>query len=215
VWNSPAAGALTISHTTWKEKVRIAVSIREQCRWWRQIQQSASLSLFTSLKYSSRLQREAYLEITHGGWNDRIRIGRMAITLLRTGSSTLRVHTGRWEHLDRALCLCSMCGTAVQTEEHLLLECDAFDSARATLYSTLESWLQQAEAAQSIPQQAVWRARDESASTLLQLLLSGHHPRIAAAGLTRRALRLILIAVGQWLQQHEVHRQCIRDICGN
>jgi hypothetical protein len=33
--------------------------------------------------------------------------------------------------------------------------------------------------------------------------------------LTRRALRLILIAVGQWLQQHEEHRQCIRDICGN
>lgn len=34
VWNSPAAGALTLTHATWKEKVRIAVSIREQCRWW-------------------------------------------------------------------------------------------------------------------------------------------------------------------------------------
>lgn len=215
VWNSPTAGALTISHATWKEKVRIAVSIREQCRWWRQIQQSASLSLLASLKYSSRLQREAYLEISHGGWNDRIHIGRMALTALRTGASTLRVHTGHWEHLDRDLCLCSMCGTAVQTEEHLLLDCSAFDSARAQLYSMLESWLQQAEAAQSIPQQTVWRVRDESAATRMQLLLSGHHLRIAAAGLTRRALRLILIAVGQWLQQHEDHRQSIRDICGN
>ena len=213
VWNSPAAGALTVSHPAWKEKVRIAVGIREQCRWWRRVQQSASLSLFASLKQVGRLQREAYLEITHGGWNDRIRIGRMALTVRRTGSSSLRVHTGRWEHLDREQCLCAMCGTAVQTEEHLLLDCSTFHSARGILYSTLETWLQQAETAARIPQPAPWRVRDDSVSARMQLLLSGHHPRLAAAGLTRRALRLILLTVGQWLQRHEEHRQHIRGIC--
>ena len=48
---------------------------------------------------------------------------RIAFTRLRTSSHRLKVETGRWSRIPREQRLCT-CGMGVQTEEHVLLECD-------------------------------------------------------------------------------------------
>ena len=48
---------------------------------------------------------------------------RIAFTRLRASSHRLKVETGRWSRIPREQRLCT-CGMGVQTEEHVLLECD-------------------------------------------------------------------------------------------
>ena len=47
---------------------------------------------------------------------------RLQFTRLRTFSHYLRIETGRWDRTERDNRICK-CGTAVQTEEHVISEC--------------------------------------------------------------------------------------------
>ena len=48
---------------------------------------------------------------------------RIAFTRLRTSSHRLKVETGRWSRIPRERRLCK-CGMGVQTEKHVLVECE-------------------------------------------------------------------------------------------
>ena len=48
---------------------------------------------------------------------------RIAFTRLRTSSHRLKIETGRWSRIPRERRLCQ-CGKEVQTEEHILMNCD-------------------------------------------------------------------------------------------
>jgi hypothetical protein len=210
VWNYPASARNMMQHE-WKEKVRIAVSLREQRCWWREVQLHDSLSFFSSIKESFQLQREAYLEVSHGGWNDRVRLGRMALTRLRIASSALRIHTGAWEGLEEALRLCQLCAEAVEDEEHFLLHCTFFQQQRDALFTRIEALLDPPE---SRPAAATpWSIASESPLTRLLLLTSGRHVRIAAGSWQQRAvLRLVLIELAEWSRVHEAHARRLRTI---
>lgn len=216
-WNHPAS-VIRLSQIAWKERVRVAVSIREQSRWWSELQRKPILATYVSLKQSTKLQMESYLCVSHGGWNDRVRRGRIALTQLRTASNLLRIHTGRWDKLDEQHRLCELCAAGVDTEEHFLLRCSFFQHERAALFAGLESLVNSAAtAAESAASPAAsssspWRVLDESAESQLQLLTCTQHPRIPVGQLQRRVHRLILIAVGEWMQQHDDHRRRVRSI---
>jgi hypothetical protein len=48
---------------------------------------------------------------------------RIAFTRLRTSSHRLKIETGRWSRIPREMRVCQ-CGEGVQTEEHVLVECN-------------------------------------------------------------------------------------------
>ena len=97
------------THHLWRSKVKKVVGEREQARWWKSAMNSDLLRTYRILKEPIQLQREFYLTVPHGGWNDRIRIGRCALTRLRCGTNELRIHTGRMERLEVEDRLCPFC----------------------------------------------------------------------------------------------------------
>ena len=82
-WSRPAATVLRFAQSAWKERVKVAVATREKARWWIELQHKPLLATYVKLKQSSKLQLEPYLSASHGGWNDRVRLGRVALTQLR------------------------------------------------------------------------------------------------------------------------------------
>ena len=54
---------------------------------------------------------------------------RVAFTRLRLSSHRLRIETGRWARIPRERRLCQ-CGEAVQSEEHVLCECNLVEHLR-------------------------------------------------------------------------------------
>ena len=208
-WNDPAT-VVALAQTAWKERVKVAVRIREQSRWWAEVQRRPLLATYATLKQSGKLQQEAYLAVPHGGWNDRVRLGRIALTRIRTGCNLLRIHTGRWERLEEEHRLCQMCAAEIETEQHFLLRCSFFQQQRDLLFASLESLVHTAATADATA--SSWRVRNESADSQLLLLTTTRHPRIQAGRMQRDALRVILIALAEWTEQHDQHRRRIRSI---
>ena len=68
-WSAPDRVA-ELAPTAWKARCRTAVQLREQAHWWRDVQSRSHLAQYASLKQQRQLQREAYLEMRHGGWNE-------------------------------------------------------------------------------------------------------------------------------------------------
>jgi hypothetical protein len=119
--------------------VTVAVRDRERNRWWNALGQHSSLGTYRELKAGpSALQLEDYLCAPHGGWNDRTLLGRRALTRLRSGTSELRISTGRWTALPAAERQCLQCAAAVETEEHFLLDCALFSDERRELIRSLD-----------------------------------------------------------------------------
>ena len=54
---------------------------------------------------------------------------RTSFTRLRLSSHRLRVETGRWSRIERADRLCQ-CGSDIQTEQHVLIDCDLVTDIR-------------------------------------------------------------------------------------
>jgi hypothetical protein len=138
VWRS-ADGPVGVGLTQWRQLVRSAVRTREEHRWWTAITLRPSLRTYVQLKGSAdALRREEYLNVRHGGWNDRTLVGRRTLTRLRCGVSELRITTGRWEGLSAALRTCPLCAASAETEAHCLLDCAFFADERAALFDTLD-----------------------------------------------------------------------------
>ena len=106
-----------------------------------------------------------------------------------------------------------MCGDGVEDEAHLLLRCGAFAADRVQLAWKINALAQQAESEQPHPADAHALSFDillESEPQRLQILLGGHHPRVAAAGpgVAAAVMRTALIHVGRWMAAHQ--RQLVR-----
>jgi hypothetical protein len=214
-WNTIADGrAFAPEPARWRERIKLSVAVRDQARWWRRVEETVAqrqLVTFAFLKTAAKLQRASYLEVPHGGWNDRVRIGRIALTTLRCGSSTLRIHTGAWYGEEEAQRTCLRCGSgAVDDERHFLLHCAAFSDSRTTLLQRINTLVQQSEPPW-LPHRH-WRIQEESEDDQFRILCGNAHALLRPPKTQQQYLRVLLIEVGQWMQQHRAHQQFLRNI---
>ena len=181
----------------WREEVSEAVVRREQQRWWRAVTASPMLRTYATLKAGpGSLRRELYLTVNHGGWNDQRLAGRRALTRLRCGFNDLRINTGRWDRLPVDHRICELCGEAVETESHFLLDCELNVEGRTALYGAIDSMAAAAQA-RSARGDAFSMAALTPAERL-SILTGGSHPALKAAKVELRALSKILVAVAEW-----------------
>ena len=206
-WDAPEACEESMQLQQWKAAYRRAVGTREAA-WWRRLvsQRPNLLRLFSSLHDGSqRLQRQEYLCIPHGGWNDRVRVGRVQLTCLRIGCSPLAYHLDNEEHL------CLLCGALRDRpdEAHLLLRCSAFREQRKRVMDFINAtvrWQQRREARQQQPFAfAALPAADQ-----LRILL-GAGKQVAQVGHVWHILTpIIMREVGQWMRHFAEHLRTIR-----
>ena len=182
----------------WREEVRGAVVQREQHRWWRAVTASPMLRTYATLKAGpASLRRELYLTVSHGGWNDQRLAGRRALTRLRCGFNELRINTGRWDRLPIDHRICEVCGDAVETESHFLLDCELIADSRTALYGAIDSMVAVAQARGA-------RGNAFSMATLapaerLCILTGGQHAALKTAKIELRVLSKILAEIAEWV----------------
>jgi hypothetical protein len=244
-WEQPEKAA-AIKQTAWKSQCRRSVLQREASAWWRAVQARPPLLRFFSLVSDSRpspsssssfssssssapfLSRSAYLDQAHGGWNDRVRLGRWAATLLRTNSHHMRVRTAEWEpdqaglrSADRVL-TCRLCGRdgSIEGEAHLLLDCrfGIFTQTRDHLVAQVEYLVRRSEAhaarllGRRGPPAAIFHFASLPLADRLQILVGAAHPRVEAAGAGEQVARLALVVIGEWVCTMEEHLQELREL---
>jgi hypothetical protein len=203
-WRSSDAVA-QLAPGQWQRIVRKAVSEREAARWWRTVDddQKPLLRTYRILK-SPTLQLEAYLRVPHGGWNDRVRLGRCALTRLRCGVNELELHQGRSRRLPVVERRCPLCGDAVETEQHFLLECSEYQPRRLQLFAQLEQLAHTprsdgaARAAGS-----AFRVHQLPPSQQLRLLLGCGTPFLRRRNAAAVAHKIVLLGVADMLRQRQ------------
>jgi hypothetical protein len=122
-WQHPESVS-ELSAAAWRTIARSAVTIREQARRWREVNlpTCSAAPLFAAVHSADAPFRCAsYLEVQHGGWNDRMLMARQLLTRLRCGSHRLRVVTGRWDGDAACYQLCPQCATATKSVHHFLV----------------------------------------------------------------------------------------------
>ena len=159
-------------------------------------------------KGPSGLVLESYLSAPHGGWNDLGLMGRKVMSRIRCGCNSLRVNTGRWdgEEIDERLCL--MCGVAVETEQHFLLECNFYQQERENLFSQLDALVAADVDEKRI---AVFTISRLSPSDQLFFLTGGLHKSIKGVRVRRRLQAKILVEVAKWMAARERHVESMRQ----
>ena len=166
------------------------------------------------MSHFPKLSLESYLTIPHGGWNDKIRIGRKILTRLRCGSNDLRIDTGRWDGLTVDERLCVLCGSVeVETEQHFLLECDHYKDDRIQLWKSLEQLINHGNNIDVGDGRMISSFSMNSLSSHQQLILmmGGYHPSITDMKLQHRVMSKILIAISVWYHQREVFMIIYKD----
>ena len=212
-WNNTAA-MVALGLTTWKTRVRAAVLRREQCRWWAAVSASAMLRTYVQLKSGPEsLQRELYLSVRHGGWNDQRLAGRRLLTRLRSGQSELRVNTGRWDNLPRELRLCELCAEEVEDEAHFLMRCPFFKNQREALLSGLDSIVHESHRVGLMA--APLTCADLNSASLLTLLLGGLHSTITATPLQHRILAHIMSHLSAWIETRKERLDMFAEIAAS
>lgn len=121
----------------WRGVTKRAVQQRESRRMWERCKSYASLTTFTSVTMEEQVtvgHIQHYLTVRTAGWNDRTHRGRLWMTALRCGYSTLQLHSGRVRGVPVEKRLCQLgCVGAVEDEKHFLLICPMFESRRKKL----------------------------------------------------------------------------------
>jgi hypothetical protein len=212
-WNSPEL-VTELSIPQWKSKVKSAVKIREAARWWREVQSRPILRTYILLKEPKKLRREAHLNIPHGGWNDRIREGRCALTQLRCGTNDLRIHTGRFDGTEAAQRYCLQCPVDIflaETEQHFLLECELYSDRRKSLWNSISSIVNDDETTgEDQPRIASFDASSLSSHEQLTIMTCGKHPLITGENTVRRVMSQVLIEIAEWTRMREQKFACIK-----
>ena len=86
-------------------------------------------------KHKKGHQYETYLHINNFE-------NRRAITKLRTSSHKLAIETGRWNKIPRDQRMCKNCIlNKIEDENHLLFECQMYETERKELYNTIKAKL--------------------------------------------------------------------------
>ena len=198
-WEQPESTA-ELTTAEWKTSVKTAVDTRDRARWWREVTRHASLRTFVTF-HSSQQKRElaSYLTVSHAGWNDRIHIGRQALTRLRCAVNELRVCTGRYCGLALEDRWCELCAEAPETEQHFLLECRQLRDERVKLFHDIDRIVNgpaDASAASSAVASRFITA-DLPAHEQMLLIGGGGHPRIHPEFVYPQVQRVILIGIAE------------------
>jgi hypothetical protein len=161
------------------------------------VQERPALHIYAQLKGgASGLRIEQYLTAPHGGWNDLGRMGRRALTAIRCGHHELRCCTDGWEEIDEEDRLCPLCATAVETEQHFLLDCEWHENGRKTLFNAIDGMVTAARIAAGNAEAFVMQqlSRDDQ----WKLMTGGTLSVIGKEELQRRVTARILVAIAQW-----------------
>ena len=98
------------------------------------------------IRTSSRTKSATYLSLNpslevHPMYTDSVEVVddylRIAFTRLRTSSHRLKVETGRWSRIPRERRVCQ-CGMDVQTEEHVVMNCELTKPIKEKYHQTIE-----------------------------------------------------------------------------
>jgi len=126
VWINEEIGDLK----TWNDNAKLWIAERENRNWKTRILEKSKLRLYRQVK--SKLSFEDYLtEIPELKY-------RREFTKIRSGTSDLRIETGRWlkeELEDRTCCMCVK--DLVEDESHFLLDCYPYESLRRKMFQQI------------------------------------------------------------------------------
>ena len=127
VWASEQIGA---TQAGWISQVKAVIKDREQKLWRLEVEQKPKLRLYANLK--TNLELELYLG-HENFWHRRL------FTMLRSGTNSLRIETGRWkkEPLDKRVCDICLSQNQVEDEMHFLLDCVVYNAARERMYDEI------------------------------------------------------------------------------
>ena len=132
-------------------------------------------------------------------------MGRQVLTRLRSGTSELRIHTGRFDGLRRAERICRLCADDVETERHFLLDCSFYSAERQQLWSSIDAIVSdsQRRSGDRTASASTFSVSSLSADEQLILMTGGGHAVIAEAKCDRPVMSALLIAVAKWMQQRK------------
>jgi hypothetical protein len=198
VWNEPARVS-RLSAQAWHSLALRLTESREQANWWHHVSvASERLPLVPLLRTPGTrpFNLAASLQVSHGGWSDRIRVGRIALTQLRLGAALLRERTGAWEQVPVASRHCPMCGVGVEDERHFLLHCAYFATQRLAF-------------ARRCAAEANVRIGDMDDDRRLRTMLGVTPPGCSKDGAATFA-RMLCFEVGQWFRDRMEHEKLIR-----
>jgi len=116
-WNS-----CSVDPVMWRTTVRAALKKREDAAWLECVNNNARLDVYRRIMANRWHRIALYLTLPIDYQARRI------LTMLRIGSSRLRVHEGRYLNgfLPRDLRVCQLCLSAVEDEHHFMLVCPFF-----------------------------------------------------------------------------------------
>jgi hypothetical protein len=129
-----------VQDMSWDSAVEAAVKATETDLWQDRMSSKPILDYYRQFK--DTLVQEEYMKLPDP-------LDRMALARLRSGTHSLRVHTGRWERLmeedgtvrrlTREERTCLHCEGGVDDEEHFLWACTTHDGIREELFRKLET----------------------------------------------------------------------------
>jgi hypothetical protein len=137
LWNSE------VLPSGWNTVVREKIRELEERDWLESMENKPKLVSYR--RWKTKLEREPYLDLKDHS-------ARRALTELRSGTSKLRIDTGRWEmfpselrspgaqarRLDRSERTCKQCFRDVEDERHFLLKCSKYENERKVFLDELE-----------------------------------------------------------------------------
>lgn len=212
-WDRPSVftqADAPVTQLQWRTIVQSAVRNREEACWWSAVQQRPILRTYLTIRQPSKLQLQSYLTVPYGGWNDRIRLGRVTLTQLRCGTNQLRINTGRYDGTPESQRVCWMCAKGVEDEQHFLLDCQQFAAERMNLWNRIDRIVDDGRLADAdehgdAPMEPPFRSGALSRIDRSTLLMTGSHPNIVGYALQRQVTSAILIAIAQWINEREQH----------
>ena len=124
IWESEATGPAS----AWQVLIREAIKAREIAAWDSGIEKKPKLRTYRTLK--TAFGREDYLALPPQQ--------RSIIAVMRSGTNSLRIETGRWKREAVEDRICVLCGTAeVEDENHLITACAMYYDLRRRTYETV------------------------------------------------------------------------------
>src|SRR6185312_13926436 len=210
-WNQPSKVS-DMGMEEWRTVVKSRVTERERHRWWRHVQQQPILRTYISIRQPNEMILASYVTIPTRGWNDALRVGRLVLTSLRSGTHLLAVHTGRFSGIPLEQRYCVFCDAAgaIEDEQHFLLHCSNYGTERVTLYHTVTQLvLCHGHGAHTVPASTPFDMSRLSIVDQLRIMLGEPSTIIRPASVVFQVLRAVLVAVnvGSWMQRRKMQLQ--------
>ncbi len=117
------------------EDIKIVLSEFYEVNWFSKLTQDTARNglggnkLRTYRKFKNAITTEPYLK------NVLNKRHRSALAKFRCGVASIRIETGRYEHLQVEERLCPVCCNEIENEEHVLTRCSAYMGLRNDLYT--------------------------------------------------------------------------------